>query len=112
MLLGIFTNTYDVFENHFIFLNDLIFGLIFIGVSYLIVKHVADKNYKGTVHHKYLMNAYYVKIAASLFFAAIFAFYYGGGDTFAYLCNVLQLRDILTRNPIDAYNIMFRTDTF
>jgi hypothetical protein len=112
MFLGIFTNTTDVFENHFLFLNDLIFGLLFIAVSYSVVKNVADKHYKGTIHYKYLMNAYYVKIAATIFFVLIFAFYYGGGDTFAYLCNVLQLRDLFASNSKDAYNVMFRTGTF
>lgn len=112
MLLGIFTNTTEVFDNHFIFLNDFIFGSIFIALSYALVHHIAEKNYKGTVHYKYLMNAYYVKIVASILFTLIFAFYYGGGDTFAYLCNVLQLRDLLGSDPTSAYNIMFRPNSF
>ena len=58
------------------------------------------------------MNAYYVKIASAFLFMLIFAFYYKGGDTFAYLCNIVQLRELVSINSNATYNIMFRSDSF
>lgn len=112
MLLGLFTNTADVFANQFLYLNDFIFAPIFIYISYVIVKNVADKHYKGTIHYKYLMTAFKVKIVSSFLFILIFVFYYKGGDTFAYLCNVLQLKDFLPRDPTGTYNMLFHPNSF
>lgn len=112
MLLGIFTNTEDVFANHFLFLNDFIFGPIFIYLSYIVVKKFAIKNYSGTIHYNYLMKAYYVKIICSILFVLVFMFYYKGGDTFAYLCNILQLKDYLLKDPIGTSNMLFRPNSF
>lgn len=112
MLLGIFTNTKDVFSNQFLYLNDFIFAPIFIFITYSLVKKNAEKNYKGTIHYTYLMNAYYTRIICSFLFVLVFAFYYGGGDTFAYLCNVLQLKDFLLKDPIGTSNMLFRPNSF
>lgn len=112
MLLGIFTNTEDVFANHFLFLNDFIFGPIFIYLSYVVVKKFAIKNYSGTIHYNYLLKAYYVKIICSILFVLVFMFYYKGGDTFAYLCNILQLKDYLLKDPIGTSNMLFRPNSF
>ncbi|MCC6584774.1 MAG: hypothetical protein IT271_13805 [Chitinophagales bacterium] len=112
MFLGIFTNTTDVFNNEFIFLNDFLFGGLFVLGSYLVVKNIAEKHYKGTVHYHYLMNAYKVKIVCTILFTLIFAFYYKGGDTFAYLCNVLQLKDLMTTNPEGLFYILFDSNSF
>ncbi len=112
MLLGLFTNVNDILSGQHLFLQDFIFGPIFIAISYSIVKNIADKYYKGTVNHTYLMYAYYVKIASTILFTLIFAFYYKGGDTFAYQINVLQLRDLLPNDLAATYNIMFRPKSF
>lgn len=112
MLLGIFTNTEDVFANHFLFLNDFIFAPIYLFLWYYVVMKVANSKYKGTVHYSYLVNAFKVKAVSSFMFVLVFVFYYGGGDTFAYLCNVMQLRDYLFIDPTATYHMMFRPDSF
>ena len=112
MLLGIFTNTTDVFANQFLFLNDFIFPPIFIYICYVIVRNVANKYYKGTVHYNYLMTAFKVKIISSFLFVLIFVFYYKGGDTFAYLVNVLQLKDFVLKDPTGTYNMLFHPHSF
>ncbi|MFN8296542.1 MAG: hypothetical protein U0T69_10125 [Chitinophagales bacterium] len=112
MLLGIFTNIKDVLSHQFVYLDDFLFGILYISISYTIVKRVADKHYKNTIHYKYLMTAYRVKIICSILFMLVFAFYYKGGDTFAYLCNILQLRDMLFTDPTGCYNVIFRPTSF
>ena len=112
MLLGIFTNYQDLASGQFFYLNDLLFGVLYIFISYSIVKRAADKYYKNTIHYQYLMTAYRVKISCSILFMLVFALYYKGGDTFVYLCNVLQLHEVLIINPMDCYNIIFRTTSF
>jgi hypothetical protein len=112
LLFGLITNIKDVYANQFLFLNDFIFAPIFIYISYVIVKNVAEKYYKGTVHYNYLMNAWKVKIISSILFVLIFVFYYKGGDTFAYLCNVLLLKDLIISNPSGSYYVMFFPETF
>lgn len=112
MLLGIFTNIDDLVSGQFVYLNDFVFPIMYIYISYTIVKKAADKYYKGTVHYNYLMTAYKIKIVCSILFMMVFSFYYKGGDTFAYLHNMLQLRDTLLINPIGWYNIVFRTESW
>lgn len=111
-LFGLLTNTKDVFANQFLFLNDLFFAPIFIYISYSIVKSIANKYYKDTIHYNYLMMAFKVKVICSILFILVFVFYYKGGDTFAYLCNVLQLKDFLLKDPIGTYNMLFRPNSF
>ena len=112
MFLQIFTNFQGLSRGQFIYLNDLLFSVIYVYISYSIVKRVADKYYKDTIHYKYLMMAYRVKITCSILFMLVFAFYYKGGDTFAYLGNIVQLRDMLFNYPTDWYNVVFRTDSW
>ncbi|HQV76980.1 MAG TPA: hypothetical protein PLJ42_00870 [Chitinophagales bacterium] len=112
MFLGIFTNTEDVFANQFLFLNDLFFAPIYMYIWYSIVKKIADKYYKNTIHYEYLMNAFKVKAVCCILFVLVFVFYYGGGDTFAYLCNVMQLKDYLLIDPVATYNMLFRSNSF
>lgn len=112
MLLEIFTNFNGLSSGQFVYLNDLIFGILYIYISYSIVNWAAEKYYKDTIHYNYLITAYRVKIICSILFMLIFAFYYKGGDTFAYLGNILQLRDILFNNPTDWYNVVFRTESW
>lgn len=112
MLLGIFTNIDDLVSGQYVYLNDLVFGALYIGISHSIVKNAAEKHYKGTVHYDYLMTAYKVKVICSILFMLVFSFYYKGGDTFAYLGNILQLRDTLLVNPVGWYNVVFRTESW
>lgn len=111
-LFGLITNTEDVFNNQFLFLNDFIFGPLYLYIWYSVVKNVAEKYYKGTIHHTYLMYAFKVKAASSIAFMLIFIFYYRGGDTFAYLCNVMQLKDYLLIDPTGTYNMLFHPNSF
>jgi len=112
LLFGLLTNTKDVFANQFLFLNDLFFAPIFIYIAYVIVRNIANKHYKDTVHYNYLMTAFKVKIISCILFILVFVFYYKGGDTFAYLCNVLQLKDFLLKDPAGTYNMLFRPNSF
>lgn len=111
-LLGLFTNIDDVLKNQFIFLNDFFFAPILLYIWFTIVKNSANKYYKGTIHFNYLINAFKVRAIGCFLFVMIFAFYYRGGDTFAYLCNVLQLRDYLHLDPGGVYNMIFRPHSF
>lgn len=112
LLFGLFTNIDDVLQNQFLYLNDLFFAPIFLYLWYYFVKNAAEKYYKGTVHYDYLINAFKVKAISCLMFILVFAFYYRGGDTFAYLCNVLQLRDFVLIDPKGTYNMFFRPQSF
>lgn len=112
MYLGIFTNINDLAAKNYFFLNDFLFAPIFIFISYTIVSNIAEKNYKGTVHYKYLMMAYKVKIVCTILFSLVYAFYYRGGDTFIYLYNVVQLRDLLATNTEAWYYVLFHSNSF
>lgn len=112
MALGIFTNSADFLAGQFLFLNDFVFAPIFIYISYYIVKSNADKYYKNTIHYNYLINLWKVRIISSFLFVLVFIFYYKGGDTFAYLVNVLQLKDFLLQDPTGTYYMLFQPNSF
>ncbi len=111
-ILSIFTSLEGHLSGQKLYLNDIIFGLIFGIFSYLVVKKIADTYYKNTIFYKYLMTFYKVKILSTIFFYLIFAFYYKGGDTFAYLHNTLQLRKILSNDFSAAMAIIFDPHSF
>lgn len=95
-----------------LYLNDVFFGMMFGVFTYVMVKKIADSYYKNTIFHNYLMTFYKVKIVSTILFYLIFAFYYKGGDTFAYLHNILQLRKILSDDIGAAFAIIFDPHSF
>ncbi len=112
-LFGIFTNFEDFFiARQRIFLNDFIFGIFYILISYNIVKKIAEKYYKNTPFQGYLMTLYKVKIGCSIIFVLIYSFYYKGGDTFIYLVYILQLKTLFYQNPSAILSILFAPHSF
>lgn len=112
-LLGIFTNYQDFYINRQrLFLNDFIFGIIFIFIFYYIVKVFADRYYRGTPNHNYLMTYFKVKVWCTIAFVLIYAFYYKGGDTFIYLVYIIQLKTLFFNDPAAVFSIIFNPDSF
>lgn len=81
------------------------FILIFSGVL-----AIAQVKYDGTVLKTYFISAFLLKVLGGLFFAAIYSFYYDGGDTLNYFHNCSIVFEAFVKDPVLAFKIIFSPD--
>jgi len=75
-------------------------------VAYLISNRVKNKNSKERPYYKYFQWGLYVKLFAGLAFAAIYLFYYGGGDTVYYFQGSESIIKMLGKNIPAFFKLM------
>jgi hypothetical protein len=84
-----------------VFISPLILGLIYL-FAYLMQPRLTN-----SVTKKYFFPALHVKMLGVFFFAFIYQFYYGGGDTFSYSQASFIINKAFWENPLTAFKILF-----
>lgn len=86
---------------------DLIMGPLYLILLYGLAYTIMNKKYKDPSLRKHFMWGFTVKIIGCLGFVAVYAFYYKGGDTFAYFRDTIKIFSILGDDPWKLDTILF-----
>lgn len=84
--------------NSLITLQDLFIVPLTLMVAYFVATRIKNKHIKEKPYYKYFRIGLFVKIWAGLAFAAIYLFYYGGGDTVYYFWGTESLVKMLAKD--------------
>ncbi|MGB1205610.1 MAG: hypothetical protein ACPG5B_08200 [Chitinophagales bacterium] len=86
-------------------LNDIILLPIFVVIILLISIIIQEVFYKKNPLKKYFIPALLLKLMPSMLYAAIYAFYYKGGDTLAYHEYAMYIYEVFQHDPKRAFEI-------
>lgn len=91
-------------------LQDIILGPIYLLLVFFIASRLKSRlvkdEFESSVYYKVLS----FKIFAVTFFALIYQFYYGGGDTFGFFAWTKRLVQYFFESPGDALEVIFTND--
>lgn len=86
---------------------DLVMTPIWLLILYLLAYAISHIKYKDPYLRKHFMWGLTVKFIGCFGFIAVYAFYYGYGDTFGYFENVTKLREVIHQNPVRIFHLLF-----
>lgn len=86
---------------------DLVATPVCLLLLYLIGYTISHTKYKETFLRQQFMLGLTVKFIGCFGFIAVYALYYGYGDTFGYFENVTKLREVLIHSPSKIFKILF-----
>src|SRR5680860_671465 len=89
---------------------DLVATPIWLLLLYLLAYAIAAVKYKDPYLRKHFMLGLTVKFIGCFGFIAVYAFYYGYGDTFGYFRGATSLRQAIWTDPPQLWSIMTSTD--
>jgi hypothetical protein len=106
----LFTTLNPGWGQDILFLND-----IYLGIPFLIVVHFVLKNYikksNSSIHKKYLMTAWYLRVLGAVMSALMYQYYYHGGDTMMYFKSALILQKYTFSQPGAVWTTLFGGNT-
>ncbi|MBK9329860.1 MAG: hypothetical protein IPM95_11295 [Sphingobacteriales bacterium] len=82
------------------------FAPIFIFLLMLLVRYRINIK-PSEVKRRYLLKAFWFKVFCTIFFAAIYQYYYRGGDTNTYFLNIQNVHNVFYENPLMFFKIVF-----
>lgn len=85
----------------------LVPGLVII--IYFLGARYKTKKIGQNPEYKYFLLGLMFKVFAGMFFAAIYVFYYGGGDTISYYASSVPLSRLFWENPSDYFYVIFHS---
>src|SRR5690606_37665860 len=78
---------------------DLVMTPIWLLLLYLLAYSISHTRYRNTYLRRHFMLGFTAKIVGCFGFIAVYALYYGYGDTFGYFEAATELRRILIQDP-------------
>ncbi|MBL4736056.1 MAG: hypothetical protein JKY18_12115 [Flavobacteriales bacterium] len=81
---------------------DLLIGLFYLVVIYVVSLYIRWRNIDKNPIYKYYISGLFVKLFGAIAVCMIYVFYYGGGDTTSYFEGALALNNMLFKHP-DVY---------
>ena len=93
-------------ENRFIFLNDYLLAPVFIFILLYLVKR-RIRNKPSAIKSKYLLKAFWFKVFCTILFAAVYQYYYRGGDTNTFFLNIQHVHNLFYENPEMFFKVVF-----
>jgi hypothetical protein len=87
--------------------SDIYLTPIYIIILFLIVKRMRRKYYGNSPLKKFIFPGFMIHVAGSIFFALIYQYFYGYGDTFGYFAGAHETWEALFKNPRVAFELIF-----
>ena len=85
-------------STNYLTITDILPAILWLVIILVIGYSIRSAN-RDKPHYKYYMINLYTKLFFSLAFAAVFIFYYGGGDTTAYFDGAIKLNNLFFKSP-------------
>ncbi|MER3464157.1 MAG: hypothetical protein C4329_06830 [Chitinophagaceae bacterium] len=92
---------------------DLLLTPVYLIILIAIAKRHRDKNYPiGHPLRKYYMPGLYAKFGGAIFIGSIYAFYYGGGDTFNYFSHAIVINSSFVESPAIWWKLITHSSVY
>ncbi|MEO8766192.1 MAG: hypothetical protein ABI416_17955 [Ginsengibacter sp.] len=87
---------------------DLYLTPLYIFLLFLLVKKLKRKYYFQSPLQQFIFPAFIIHISGSIFFALIYQYYYGYGDTYGYFTGAHETWEAFIKDPKVAFELLFR----
>jgi hypothetical protein len=87
--------------------SDIYLTPVYIIILFLLVKKLKKKYYSNSPLKHFILPAFFVHVTGSIFFALIYQYYYGYGDTFGYFTGAHETWEAFIKNPKVAFELIF-----
>jgi hypothetical protein len=88
-------------------LSDLYLTPFYILLLFFIVKKIKHKYYANSHLKVFIIPAFFFHTISSIFFALVYQYYYGYGDTFGYFTGLHEIWSAFSKSPKTAFELIF-----
>ena len=88
--------------------SDIFLTPLYIIILFIIVKSLKKRYYSDSPLKVFIMPAFFIHVAGSIFFALLMQFYYGYGDTYGYFTGAHETWVAFLKNPRLAFELIFK----
>lgn len=89
-----------------LYLSDIYLFPLYVVFLFLFVKKLIDLYYLDLSFKKYALPAFFIHVAGCLFYALVYQYFYGEGDTFGYYTGVHEIWEAFLKNPKLAFELI------
>jgi hypothetical protein len=88
--------------------SDIFLTPIYIILLFFIVKRLKKKYYSHSLLQGFILPAFFIHVAGTIFFALLMQFYYGYGDTYGYFTGAHETWVAFLKDPRIAFELIFK----